>query len=510
MDGGDRREALICLVVGAVLMYLTGHAVYGAVAAWLFTPLMVRFTRLSRPWRGFTVVAVVQALIVSVMLRGELPVPGPEYAVMVVLIGVFGGLILLVDRVLSPRLGPVLGTLVLPSTGVAFSFLTYGSNPFGTWGETAYTQLGFAPFAQFAAVTGVWGLAFLMSWFAAVANLVRERGWEKTGGRVAIYGAVAIFVFVFGYGFIRLSRPIETASTVQVAAITWDRGVQRAFSTCPRDDAACFRSRTDAVREVLFERSAAAVQAGARLVLWSEGAAEILAPGEQELLERGRAFAREHGVTLVMALAVIPVEPGLWENKLVAITHEGGIAWEYHKSRPVPGEPVVAGDGIVPVLDTPFGRIAAVICFDADFPKLVVQAGRNGADLLLVAANDWEEVADAHARMAVFRAVENGVSLIRSTSNGWSVAADAYGRILARSDHAAEELDFLLATVPVRGEPTPYVRTGDLAGWFSTGFLILAGLMVSFRSWRGRRFPQSEPQPPRGSRPDLVDSRRDA
>jgi len=463
------------------LMYLSGNEAVGMIASWLFLPFLLRFTRLMSPRRGFVAMFVAQTIVISLMLRGELPLGGLEYTVTVLSIGLFGGLILLVDRLVSPRLGNGAATLVLPAAGVTASFVTYGANPFGTWGETAYTQLGFSPFLQLAAVTGVWGMAFLMSWFASVTNAVREQGW-KARGVVTAWGLT--FAIVLVYGGVRLSRPVDGDRSLPVAAITWDRSVPRPFATCPRDDVSCFNRTADAVQDVLFERSARAVGAGARLILWSEAAAEILAPGEADLILRGREFAREHDITLVMAIAVIPLEPGLWENKLIAVTSDGEVAWEYRKARPVPGEPIVAGDGMVPFLDTPFGRVAAVICFDADFPELIRQAGRGGADLLLVAANDWEEVADTHARMAVFRAVENGVSLLRSTSGGWSVAADGRGGILARSNHFMEDVDYLLATVPMRGEDTAYSRLGDTVGWFSTGFLILASLVASIRSRR--------------------------
>jgi hypothetical protein len=43
---------------------------------------------------------------------------------------------------------------------------------------------------------------------------------------------------------------------------------------------------------------------------------------------------------------------------------------------------------------------------------LIRQAGRAGADILLVPSSDWEAIAEMHRRMAVFRGVENGVNLV--------------------------------------------------------------------------------------------------
>ena len=47
---------------------------------------------------------------------------------------------------------------------------------------------------------------------------------------------------------------------------------------------------------------------------------------------------------------------------------------------------MVKGDEVVPVVPTSAGRIATAICFDADFPEFIRQAGESRADLLIVAA----------------------------------------------------------------------------------------------------------------------------
>ncbi len=95
----------------------------------------------------------------------------------------------------------------------------------------------------------------------------------------------------------------------------------------------------------------------------------------------------------------------------------------------VPGSGNVKGDGVLPRLDTEYGRWSAAICFDLDFPRLIRQAGRMNADLLLAPSNDWTEVREMHLRMHILRAVEQGFTLFRPTKDGISAAADPYGRI---------------------------------------------------------------------------------
>jgi apolipoprotein N-acyltransferase len=150
------------------------------------------------------------------------------------------------------------------------------------------------------------------------------------------------------------------------------------------------------------------------------------------------------------------------------------VVWDYAKTNHPLGDKAIfaPGPGILPVVNSPFGRLTTVICFDADFPSLVRQAG--GADLLLVPANDWEPVAEFHSRMAIFRAIENGVSLVRPTGNGISLAVDDLGRLRAyNADYFVTGKHTLVTTVPVRGRPTLYSRIGD-----SFAYLCVLGLVV--------------------------------
>jgi apolipoprotein N-acyltransferase len=67
--------------------------------------------------------------------------------------------------------------------------------------------------------------------------------------------------------------------------------------------------------------------------------------------------------------------------------------------RPVPGPEAamqIRGDRKLRSLDTPYGRLSSVICFDADFPQLLRQAGALGTDILLDPSNDWRAIDSWH------------------------------------------------------------------------------------------------------------------
>jgi apolipoprotein N-acyltransferase len=134
------------------------------------------------------------------------------------------------------------------------------------------------------------------------------------------------------------------------------------------------------------------------------------------------------------------------------------------------------------VVATPDGRIAAAICFDADFPEFIRQAGTVTADFLIVPANEWKAIKVVHAQMAAFRAIENGVSLIRPAASGLATAVDPWGRRLGVADYFAPGDRTMVAQVPRGGIRTIYARIGDLFAWLCVaGVLVCVGLAIVHR-----------------------------
>jgi apolipoprotein N-acyltransferase len=156
------------------------------------------------------------------------------------------------------------------------------------------------------------------------------------------------------------------------------------------------------------------------------------------------------------------------------------------------------GSGILQTVDTPYGKLSAVICWDADFPNIMKQAGEQDVDLMFVPSNDWLGVKDIHNGMAVFRAVENGMSIFRQTGSGVSSVIDPYGRTLQRRDVFAEGSIATFAAVqmvstPVAAVNTLYPLVGDLIGNVSLVALVglVAGLVVTWK----RRTAEGKAEP---------------
>jgi apolipoprotein N-acyltransferase len=465
------RWSYLWLAIGTMLSLFSSGKWTISLAAWLGPVFMIRFMRTQKVFRGLILVWLTAYVIVVIAWWGLMPLPLPIYlVVMAINILTIGALPLLVDRVLAPRLNGFAATLVFPLALTAVNFLAMTFNPMGSFGAQAYTQYGNLALMQLLSVTGMWGVTLLVSWFASVVNWAWERSfdWPKIWRGLALFAG--IMLLVVGYGSARLVFSPAQAGTVRVATLT---AVDLDKLTALLDDREASCRKTGDARDHYFEQTIREARVGAQIVLWPEGAGAGLEEDEAALIARGKEVAAQEAIYLAMPLLTIYEDPNrLSENKLIVVDPAGDIVLEHLKYGGTLLEGSQLGDRTLRTFESPFGTISGVICWDADFPTTVRQAGRNGTDILLVPGNDWREVDPLHTQMAVFRAIENGVSLVRQASNGLSTATDPYGRVLAAMDHFTASEWVMVAQVPNQGVSTVYSVIGDLFGWLAlVGFV---------------------------------------
>jgi apolipoprotein N-acyltransferase len=489
-------RGLLLLIATTVLMLFANGRWSVAAVTWIAPALLVRYVRTQTLGRALAGGIIVFGVANFVWWRGVFPLTGAAYVVASIVLGFVTLVPYLLDRRFAPRLGKLSGTLVLPSAAVTIETLNSLLSPYGSWGSFAYSQAGNLPLLQLVSVTGLAGVTFLVLWPSTIVNS------GPAIRRNAILYAIVLGATIL-FGILRL-QSAATSDTVHVAAITpriptytvrgeaANRVVSEALSSIRKRRVLTaaqwesFRTRAAEINAELLDATEREARAGAKIVVWSEGAGIVEKQDEAALIARGADVARRSGAWIELSfLALDRRGSATFENKNVLVNSAGSIAWTYQKSHPVPGmEACVPGNGRVPVVTTPFARVATVICYDADFPRLVRQAGVAGADILLVPADDWREIAPMHASMARFRAIEQGFAIVRATSSGLSTSIDRYGRVSASRDYF-EGARTLSATVPQRGAPTLYRQAGDVGGWSAVALLaILLGSGMAFRSSR--------------------------
>jgi apolipoprotein N-acyltransferase len=241
----------------------------------------------------------------------------------------------------------------------------------------------------------------------------------------------------------------------------------------------------------LLARSRQEARAGAKVITWAEESAFILEEDEPAVLAQAQAVAREEKVYLQLALQPIlrSQQYPFAENRAVMIDPAGNEIWDYRKAFPIPfaeSNEYGGGPAIVPFADTPYGRLAGVICYDADFVPYMRQAGLASAGLLLAPANDWQAIEDDHAHIAVYRAVENGFAMMRPSAKGVSLAVDAQGRELAQGGYYTTDRLDIVAMMPVQALPTLYSRIGDLFAYAS----VIAAIALTVLAFAPGRLRQ--------------------
>jgi apolipoprotein N-acyltransferase len=470
-------------VAGALLLFANGRNNV-PVIAWLAPVVLLRFLRGGSAWR-LLVAFFVTTFAFAFQFRGMVPAPQPILAIIWVTYGACILLPFIVDRLLARRLAGFISTLVFPCAAMGFDYLL-SLLPYGSWGSPAYTQYGDLPLMQLASVTGIYGITFLMAWFAAVLNWAWESdfAWPRIRRGVLTYAAV--FFTVMFLGSVRLMFP-PSGPTVRVASLTApefdpfpnaDVGRRAQTGQLTAAEIEEIRNRSHIMTENLLGRAAREADAGAKIVFWGEGNSFVLPEDEPALMTRASEVAREKGIYLGLGNVIWHYESAEpLENTMVLFAPDGSLIWKFLKAHPVPGgeaEISMPSNGVLKFTDSPYGRMSTVICFDADSVQLLHQAGTGAADLVLIPSNDWRAIDPWHTQMAVFRGVEQGFNSVRHVSHGLSVATDYQGRVLGRMDHFQTAGDrVLVAEVPTRGVRTIYSRVGDLFSW-----LVLAGLCV--------------------------------
>jgi apolipoprotein N-acyltransferase len=183
-------------------------------------------------------------------------------------------------------------------------------------------------------------------------------------------------------------------------------------------------------------------------------------------------------------------------DESILIDPSGNVVWRYEKTHPVfLGDfSVMPGDGNVPTVQTPYGRLSTVICWDADFPSTPRQAGQAGVDIMLIPGNDPQADDPYHTQVTTFRAIEDGYSLVRQASNSLAMTVDYEGDVLAASDYFTTNPQVMVAYVPVQGVRTIYATIGDLFAWLSfAGLVVLIGFAIARRRTAGWEVCCKEP-----------------
>jgi apolipoprotein N-acyltransferase len=491
-QSGFLTSALILLAAFAFLMFSNGRFPIGA-CAWLGLLFMLRFTRQGKGLIRLPLAYLTLTLAFAFQFYGMTPFGGFAYVLFSAAFGITLLFPYALDRYLGFRWQGLARSLIFPSALVLSEYaVSFG--PFGTWGSLAYSQYESLTLLQLLSVTGLYGITFLMGWFASAvesfwASAFAFRKVQREGMGFALCLIAALL-----YGGGRLAMLPPRSQTIRVASIT--RPDENLFPYPPsanlnervmtgepltEEETAQLHQRSNSIADFLLGRADIEAQSGAKIITFGEFNFPVLKQYETVLVLQGRELAQRRAIYVALPMAVFDIghKPSV-QDKLTMIEPSGEIAWEYRKTQIPPGLEVAIlapSSGLLPFKDTPYGRLGSAIAFDMDFPNFLLQAGRHNIDLLIVPENEYPQIDPIHSRMALYRAVENGFNLLLHASQSLSVACDYQGRVYALMDHYHASDRVLVAQLPSKGVRTIYSQGGWSFPWIC--LLLLSVLLVA-------------------------------
>jgi apolipoprotein N-acyltransferase len=351
----------------------------------------------------------------------------------------------------------VVAAFAAPALWAGLDYLIASVSPHGAFTSLAYTQVEVAPVNQIVALTGPWGLSFLLLFPAAV---LAARKLMLVGVLAVVAGGICL------YGVVRLQGTPQS-EPVKIAVLS----AQGAGNAGWPDAAG--PQIIDRYRPMIAD----AARAGAKIVLLPEKIVDVRTTDLPQLSQQFQTLATSNKIELVVGLTVL----GDGDHNRALMFHPDGAApTSYDKHHLIPGiEPYTPGDRLAT-----YDTWGLMVCKDLDFPALARQYGELDTSLLLVPALDFVDDGRLHSRMAQLRGIENGIPIARAGSQGRLTLTDANGRIVAETTAPANAPAVLIGELRPGRDHTLYTAWGDWFAWLC-GLVALAGLLL-LRS-RGRR-----------------------
>ena len=355
-----------------------------------------------------------------------------------------------------------------------------------TWGSLAHTQANNLPIIQLAAITGPWGIDFLLCLFSLALMGTVLSAWQRKRFRPAGAAALVVAVVWLG-GFAVLTPPLPR------------RGLGGGFRVAVIQGALPHEinpepSYMPVAYAVYDQMSRKVAQARPDFIVWPETTV-VDNITEQCWGPFITQLAKDTNANYVIGGYDPSGDPlGRSYNSAHFYGRDGRKLGVYHKVHLVPyGEFVPLRDrmpwlkrygirdvDVLPgskhkLINTEVGKVGVSICFESLFPAVSAQETRNGASTLFIITNDaWFERTQAarhHLMMSRLRAVENRRYVVRAAATGMSAIIDPYGRI--EGELPVFTRGVLTGDIAPLHGLTPYARFGD---WF---VFVCIGLLLA-------------------------------
>lgn len=361
--------------------------------------------------------------------------------------------ITLLFRALALRGHAMAAMWSLPLATTAVAYLSAQLSPHGTYGHIAYSQMDALPVIQIAALTGLWGVGFLVWLLPALLATTSAPGLKPRARIFSALAGLTVLTLALAYGAWRLYAEPAPTQTVRVGLLSIGQMKEaQADLSQPEGQRMLHRYLVE------FDRLA---DAGTQWIVAPESALLLRSHAIPELSR----FAQRRGVRVLI---------GAEDHSDARAKHNAALVYEpgrdtpasYYKRHLIPGyeDRYTPGEQRLMLDGEP--RVGVAICKDLDFTTTGRAYGELGTQLLLVPAWDFDDDAWLHGRMAILRGVEGGFAMARSARGGSLTLSDDRGRVLVQASSVGDGTpSSLIGELPLRATHTGYTRWGDAFAW---------------------------------------------
>ena len=324
---------------------------------------------------------------------------------------------------------------------------------------------------SWASVGGGLLVSALIAWCSSALAFCAPR-YVLRGGRGVVSVSARLVPLVLGlslWGWGTFATPERMGERLKVVAL--QGGFSNAHYKAAEADPALSLEIIDTYRALLAQ----ARQGEVGLVTWAESAIRAPLLTTPEL--QASLFPREYErFTLIGGLA--HTDPDGRSYNLAIATERGALIDRYAKVKTVPGVEARFTAGTKwRALQTQWGRVGVLICFESIYPHAGRALAQDGARLILILSNDagFGDTPISHHmnNRAIVRAVELGRWLVRVGQAGVTTIISPTGEQVARL--GLFKAGLLRGEVRLLDHKTPYVQWGVWWLWLCP--LALAPLL---------------------------------
>ena len=370
----------------------------------------------------------------------------------------------IIDLIFYKKISKSKSVFIYPLT-IGFVEYIFSFSPLSNNNLLAYSQLDNLCFLQIISLFGAFFLSFIIALFASILDYSIEIYQKEKKLSKFMYYYIIINIIIYLYGGIILIIPYnkDTFRAVSVRGVSQLDLVKNENYMMP----------LDSYYEYINDTLAKAKSINADFISYAEEAFSFEEENYDKFINKVLDMIKYYKIDTLLSLDIhykkeeIPNK----RNMNMFIQSNGEIKYNYTKHNLLPFAEVdyFPTDEPLQVVNTKYGKLSAVICYDVNYPIFINSLSKMNLDILIVPSWDYSSVAEFQSQEARYKAIEGGFNLIKNTADGVVIASDYKGRILSYFFGFENQDYFIVSEVYKHGVVTLYSYIGQ---WFNLIYLL--------------------------------------